>query len=100
MSAALKQASGFLFYLLGAALIVGLVLLKRDISPALTTALLNSIDLPLLLAGMVYGGSSLYISITANRQQSMTVALIITLPLALLFIAFAYANFALPFAIP
>jgi len=92
----LRRASGFLFYTVGIIALVLLVLSRRGIAPAFTGQLIPIIDLPLLFVGMLYGGTSLYVSLT--REKSSTVlAVSIFVPLGLLFLFFCWLNFAYPF---
>lgn len=98
MSAFLQRYFSAVFYILGVTVLVFLVLLKRNVWPAQTDMILNSLDLPLLGAGMLYAGTSLYVSLTRNSKPSTVMALAISIPLILLFCVFAYLNFGLPFA--
>ncbi len=92
---ALRRASAFLFYLLGVLLIVTVLLVRRDMMPASLYPAVNSLDLPLLLVGMLFGGSSLYVSLTKGRT-SIVLLIVIFLPLAALFGFFCYLNFVPP----
>ncbi len=88
----LRRASGFLFYFLGVITLVLIVLSRRGIAGGL----LPVIDLPLIFVGLLYGGASLYGSLT--REKSSTVlAVSIFVPLAILFILFCWLNFAYSF---
>lgn len=92
----LRRASGFLFYTVGIVTLVLIVLSRRGIAAAITGQLLPVIDLPLLLVGMLYGGASLYVSLTRGKSSPVLGASIFV-PLGLLFLFFLWLNFAYPF---
>ncbi len=96
MSHAIQRSSEFLFFFLGVIAIICVVLLKKDIATDIVQPLVRSIDLPLILAGMLYGGSSLYRSVRQDREFALPLTLSIAIPLAVLFLIFAYMNFVLP----
>lgn len=98
MSASLHRISSILFYSLGTLVLVGLLLVRRGVMLDGLYPILNSLDLPLIGAAMVYGGTSLYRSLTRSGKTSMPLAMVISIPLLLLFTFFVYANFFLPFA--
>lgn len=50
-------------------------------------------DLPMILSALVYGGSSLYVSMVKPGNKSYGLFLIIAVPLTLLFLFFAVFNF-------
>ncbi len=98
MSRTLQTVSKWMFFTLGTLMLAGLVLIKWGIAAETIGMILNSLDLPLLGSGMLYAGSSLYVSLTKDGKISWLLAIIITVPLVLLFLVFMYANFALPFS--
>lgn len=94
---AIRRASAFLFYLFGVLLIVTVLLTRRGFVPSSLDAMVNSLDLPFLFIAMIFGGSSLYLSLTKGRK-SMLLLVSIFLPLAALFGFFCYLNFVPPMA--
>lgn len=93
----LRRASGFLFYALGAVVILGIVLLRRGtVDPLALQPILNVLDLPLVFLGMLYGGSSLVSSLSRERHSPMLIA-VVFVPLLILFVVLAWMNFGLPF---
>lgn len=92
----LRRASGFLFYFIGIITLVLIVLSRRGIAAGLTGGLLPVIDLPLIFVGLLYGGTSLYGSLT-REKSSTALAMSIFVPLAIIFIIFCWLNFAYPF---
>ncbi len=94
----LHRASAALFFLLGIAAIVLLILVKQGIGGTMASTALLSLDLPLLFSGMLFGGTSLYLSFAREGEFSFVAALAIGLPLLLLAALFAAADFLLPFA--
>lgn len=91
----IRTASGFLFYALGVLLIAMIVLVKRglllDVAPYM-----HVLDLPILLIAIVYGGSSLYVSLSRGKK-SLLLLLTIFVPLSIVFALFCWFNFAMPF---
>ncbi len=79
-------------------MILGLILLKNGVEPALLTALLHSFDLPLIGSGMAYAGTGLYMSLRHTDDASPVLAGAIAMPLIILFIVFVIINFAMPLA--
>ncbi len=94
---ALRRASAPIFYLLGALAILSIVLAQREIFVRPLSLFLNVVDLPLLLAAMLYGGSTL-VSSLGRGKASAALALTVFIPLVLAFGFFAWLNFAMPFA--
>lgn len=92
---AVRKASGFLFYTVGILLIIVLVLVKRGLVPAVAPYL-HIADLPILFIAMLYGGSSLYVSLSRGKK-SLPLLLVIFVPLGVLFAIFCWFNFSLPF---
>jgi len=92
----LRRVSAFLFYCLGTVMIVLIVLVQRKYASAELAPILSVLDLPLLLIGVLFGGSSLYVSLVKDKR-SVPLLIVIFLPLVVLFVVFAYLNFALPF---
>ncbi len=90
-----RKASGFLFYVSGILLILTIVLVKRGLFAA-AVPYLHVFDLPILFIMMLYGGSSLYVSLSRGKK-SLLLLLVIFVPLGVLFSLFAWFNFALPF---
>jgi hypothetical protein len=93
---AIRRASAVLFYLFGAVIIVTVLLMRRGMMPAPLIPFAHTLDLPLLFVGMVYGGSSLYASLTKGRG-SLMLLIAVFLPLIVLFGVFCWLNFAFSF---
>ncbi len=92
----LRRVSAAVFYCLGTVMIVLIVLVQRGIAAEELAPILLVLDLPLLLTGVLFGGSSLYVSLVKDKR-SVLLLIVIFLPLVILFGFFAYLNFALPF---
>lgn len=97
MSHSLHRASAFLFFLLGATILILMILTRHGFMAGTLTPILYSLDLPLLGIGMLYGGTSLYRSLSHEHEYSLGKILLIAIPLAILFCAFTYFDFGLPF---
>ncbi|MSR67638.1 hypothetical protein EXS65_02325 [Candidatus Peribacteria bacterium] len=93
----LRKASAAIFYLLGALTIVAIVLVNRGMFVSPLGVFLNIVDLPLLFAGMLFGGSTL-VSSLSREKTSVPLALVVFTPLLIAFVFFAWINFAMPFA--
>ncbi len=93
----LRRASAFLFYIGGIVLLVMIILVRRGFFPA-GAPYLHVLDLPILLITMLYGGSSLYVSLSRGKK-SLPLLLGIFVPLGVLFVLFCWFNFAMPFAV-
>ena len=93
---ALRRASAPLFYGLGLAVIIAIVLVQRGIAVDSLDLFLAVADLPLLLFGMTLGGSTLVTSLSRDKA-SPVLATVVFLPLIAAFAFFVYLNFALPF---
>lgn len=98
MSHILQRTASWTFFAFGTLTLIGLVVLRRGILVDPLTIILHSMDLPLIGSGMAYAGSSLYVSLMERGRGSLTLALVITVPLVLLFALFVFANFGLGFA--
>jgi hypothetical protein len=94
---AVQRASAFLFYTVGTIAIVLIVLAKRGMLGDAATPYLHILDLPILLIAMLYGGSSLYTSLSKGKK-SLPLLMVVVVPLGVLFAVFAWFNFAVPFA--
>ena len=92
----LRRASAILFYLLGSLAIIVIVLMQQGIATDALSLFLNIIDLPLLLLGMLFGGSTLVMSI-GRGQHTRGLVITVFVPLFFLFVFFVYLNFGLPF---
>lgn len=95
----LHRISALLFYILGSTVILGIILITRGMFTMGLTTVLNVLDLPLLFVGMLYGGSSLVLSMTKDEHVSLTLSVIVFGFLAVFFTIFAYLNFAFPFQV-
>lgn len=92
-----RRASGFLFYLLGIVMIPLIVAYGRGLLPESATPVIHSLDLPLLFIAMLFGGSSLYVSLTKGKS-SLSLLIVVFAPLVVVFGVFCWFNFAMPFA--
>lgn len=95
---ALRRTSSFFFYLLGSTVLVFIYLVSKQFVGVWAVTFLNTLDLPLLLVGMVYAGSSLYGSLVKDGRFVLPLFLGITLPLFVIFGLCVYFNFGLAFA--
>ena len=89
----LKTISGYFFYLLGASFFIAYLLLHNELWAPWPKWWMQVADLPLALSAIVYGGTSLYISVTHHEKRSKLAMIIIGLPLIALFGLFVVLNF-------
>lgn len=94
----LQRTSSVIFYTLGLLTIAAIVLVQRGVAAATLSLFLNIVDLPLLLTGMLFGGGALVSSLSREWTSPALVA-IVFVPLSIVFLMFAYLNFALPFPV-
>ncbi len=91
----LHSLSAWLFYLLAGAFFAAYILYHNDILARTAGQFLYIGQLPLLIASLLYGGLSVYQSIRGEESTSRTLGIIITLPLAVLFLLFLMIRFAM-----
>jgi|TARA_Y100000310_G_scaffold71946_1_gene67834 hypothetical protein len=88
----LKKLSGFIFYVLGGSFFVAYMLQYNEITP-FGGWWLRVADLPLILAGVLFGGTSLYLSVKPKDQDSKTLFVVIGVPLVVIFSTLLLMNF-------
>ncbi len=93
---ALDRVSAITFYFLGACVIAGVVLLALGYFVTRLPTILHILDLPLLASGMLYGGSSLILSLQRERV-SRGLSIVVFGFLTILFAIFTVLNFTFPF---
>lgn len=93
MSCLLNRLSAFFFYLLGSTFLVAVVLLKNQIGGIWPAWWMQVADLPLIFSAVVFGGTSLYRSLTRPERPSEILAACIGVPLGALFLFAVYLNF-------
>ena len=89
----LQRISAVLFYLLGTSFFVGYLLYANLIGGVWPAWWMQVADLPLILSAILYGGLSLFLSITKSEAKSITAAIVVGIPLATLFIFLLLLNF-------
>ena len=88
----IHRLTGFLFYLLGGSFFLSFMLHYNQMG-SFGGWWLKVADLPLALVGVIFGGSSLYLSVKPKDKDSKVLFVIIGLPLTLLFISLIVMNF-------
>lgn len=86
------KLSGFLFYLLGGSFFLSFMLQYNQIG-SFGGWWLKVADLPLALVGVIFGGSSLYLSVKPKNKDSKVLFILIGLPLMVLFVSLIVMNF-------
>lgn len=88
----LKKISGFLFYVLGGTFFIAYMLHYNQIT-SIGGWWLKVADLPLALVGVLYGGTSLYMSVKPRDGDSKPLYIIIGVPLIIIFSTLLVMNF-------
>ncbi len=89
----LHSLSAVLFYLLGGSMFALYQLTYNGIAVTTSMEWMRIGTLPLLLAGMLFGGLSIYQSLAGNEGRSWKIGLLVGLPLLCLFVIFVSINF-------
>ena len=93
MTQYLNKLSAVLFYVLGTSFFVAYLLSVKDSMEPLVSMWLRIGDLPLAVVAMLYGGTSLYLSVKPADKFSRGLAITIAVPLIALFIFLFMLNF-------
>jgi len=89
----LYKISATLFYILGTSFFIAYILYANLILGLWPSWWMQVADLPLILSAILYGGLSLYLSISKTEKPSTVAAVIIGVPLTALFIFLLLLNF-------
>lgn len=93
MTSYLHRLAGLLFYVLALSYFVMYMLHFNELLGTFPKWWLHIADLPLAIVAMLYGGMSLYRSVTREDQPSTFVTLLIGIPLTALFALCFVMNF-------
>lgn len=93
MARFLHQLSGFCFYLLGSSFFAAALFLRSNIAAPWPGWWLQAADLPLAAAAIVYGGTSLSLSVSPPEGPPRLHPAIIAFPLVILFALLITLNF-------
>lgn len=88
----LHKISAVLFYVLGITFFGAYLLLRNEIAGGWPSWWMAVADLPLAIVCMLYGGTSLYLSLRKD-QPSKSLAIAIGVPLFALFVFIVILNF-------
>ena len=88
----LQRLTGFLFYVLGGSFFIAYMLQFNQVSPW-AGWWLKVADLPLALSGVIFGGTSLYLSVKPKDGDSKPLYIIIGIPLVIIFSTLLVMNF-------
>tara|TARA_B100000315_G_C14182462_1_gene409556 strand:+ start:106 stop:432 length:327 start_codon:yes stop_codon:yes gene_type:complete len=93
MTEHLHKISAVLFYVGGCSFFGAYLLMTNQLYTPWSQWWLSIADLPLILCGLLYGGSSLYLSVTVPNKSSPVLRLFIVIPLAALFTFLIVLNY-------
>jgi len=89
----LHAFSSFFFYLLGGSFFVAYLLVRNEVGAPWAVWWLKVADLPLIAVAILYGGTSLYLSVKRKEGVSWPLFIFIALPLFALFLFLCALNF-------
>ena len=89
----LHGLSATLFYVLAGGMFLAYVFYHNNIAVAWTRPFLYAGQLPLFIVGVLYGGLSVYRSLTDDAGHSRGLAIVIGVPLMILFVTFLVLRF-------
>ena len=98
MTKDLHRISAFFFYVLGSSFFVAYLLLRNELYEPWPEWWMKVADLPLLLVAVLFGGTSLYLSVKPADGPARIHPLVIAVPLVALFLALVVLNFWVLFA--
>ncbi|PIR53611.1 hypothetical protein COU76_00095 [Candidatus Peregrinibacteria bacterium CG10_big_fil_rev_8_21_14_0_10_49_10] len=96
----LQKLTAVLFFSLGSTFFASYLLLQNGLSAPWPEWWLSVADLPMILCALLYGGSSLYLSVAIPKKKSIGLALCIGIPLAALFLFCVVLNYWEVFGFP
>ncbi|MBI3331633.1 hypothetical protein HYZ99_01595 [Candidatus Peregrinibacteria bacterium] len=91
MSKFLHQLAAVLFYLVGASFFAAYIFLRNDIGPQWAAWWMQVADIPFIAVSIVYGGLSLYLSVSGSGSKLLP--WLIGVPLAVVFVVLVIFNF-------
>ncbi|OGJ53921.1 hypothetical protein A3D11_00695 [Candidatus Peribacteria bacterium RIFCSPHIGHO2_02_FULL_49_16] len=89
----LHKLSATLFFILGLTLFGAYVLLQKDLYTPWPMWWLTIVDLPILFIGLLYGSTSIYLSLQVENRPSRSLVFFIFIPALLFFVLFTVLNF-------
>jgi hypothetical protein len=90
----LNRLSALLFYLLGTSFFLAYLLHENEVGGGWPLWFINIADLPLAVVAMLYGGLSLYRSVTRPNKVSWVTMVIIGIPLIVVFGLLVMLNYS------
>ncbi len=93
MTRYLHTLSAVLFYILGSTFFIAYILQINKIAVEPSVLWLQKGILPLLCVALLYGGTSVYLSVTSEHKPSRALAITITIPLIIIFLIFMFLKF-------
>ena len=94
MLTTLHRLSAAFFYLLGASFFIAYVLMRNSLWADPATIWMQVADLPLAASAMIYGGTSVYLSLRGDLDHpSKALPWVIAIPLVLIFTVMVVMNF-------
>ncbi len=89
----LQRVSGFFFFVLGTSFFGAWMLIRNKLWLTDAAIWMQIADLPLALSALVYGGTSLYLSLHRGAKPPKNLEWMIGAPLGLIFVMILVLNF-------
>ena len=89
----INRVSFLFFATLGLIHVLSMLMLANNYAPALAETLYKTLDLPFLLATLIYGGSALHIGLNKIGLRSKGLTFILVALLGIAFVLALYLNF-------
>jgi heme/copper-type cytochrome/quinol oxidase subunit 3 len=89
----LRSIAAFVFYLVGSTFFLAYALTRSGVGGEWPVLWMQIADLPLLLAGIVYGVGSLALSFGHSTRASRIATWVVGIPLGIAFLIFCYLAF-------
>lgn len=96
----LHSLSAAIFYCLGGSFFLAYLLFANGIAVHASRQWLETGDLPLLCIGLLYGGLSVYRSVTSDETPSKALGVGLGAPLVVLFVFFVFLKFTTHYSLP
>lgn len=88
-----RRLSAACFYILGGSFFLAYVFFRNGMQGTWPAWWMQVADLPFLLAALLYGGLSLYLSLQSPNRPSRALGYVVAIPLILFFLTLVVLNF-------
>ena len=92
----INKISFIFFAVIGLLHVLSMLMLANSYAPEIADPIYRTLDLPFLLATLIYGGSAFQIGLNKVGLRSRIFSIILIALVAILFVAAIYTNFFFP----